>query len=175
MKKAAAGSVLVAGVLTALFGGTGTAQAAPGVSLDPGTNGEHTIGIGDQKPGGAVAVASKGNAAMAVNFGLSPVGSQAYALGGQGNTGLRARRRGRSRLRPQGSDRRSREQQLGGGHRRCELSSRQRAGQPHLQRGQRGQSTGSTNNTAAFCGGSLNAQSATLSSYKIPAGKGSLC
>ena len=35
--------------------------------------------------------------------------------------------------------------------------------------------TGSSTNTAAFCGGSLNAQSATLSTSKLPAIAGAPC
>jgi hypothetical protein len=54
-------------------------SAAPGVSFDPGTGGKNTIGIGDQKPGGAYANASKGNTALAVNLGLSPKGTVATA------------------------------------------------------------------------------------------------
>ena len=86
VRKVVAGSVLAAGLGVAGVFGAGAASAAPGISFDPGTGGTKTIGIGDQKEGGAYANASKGNTALAVNLGLSPVGTQAIANNsGKGN------------------------------------------------------------------------------------------
>ena len=65
--KFAAGAVFVGAVTAALIGG-GTASAAPGISIDPGTNGEHTFGIGDQSPTGAQAVAKPGNTSVVVSI-----------------------------------------------------------------------------------------------------------
>ncbi len=65
--KFAAGAVFVGAVTAALIGG-GTASATPGISIDPGTNGEHTFGIGDQSPTGAQAVAKPGNTSVAVSI-----------------------------------------------------------------------------------------------------------
>ena len=58
-------------------------KPGPGMSLDQGTSGTKTIGLGNQGPGGAVAYASRGNAALAISFGLSPVGSVASVQGGK--------------------------------------------------------------------------------------------
>jgi hypothetical protein len=88
VQKIGAGAVFVGAVLTGLIG-AGSASAAPGISIDPGTNGEGTIGIGDQSKTGAYARATETNTAFAVSL-FSPAtanvsgkatGSTAGAIG----------------------------------------------------------------------------------------------
>lgn len=92
MKKAAAGAVLVGGVLATLFGAAGTAQAdvapapKPGPGVSVSVDGGKAVGIGNQGPLGAQATSTKGNAALAVSLGISPIGTHATAVGGSGNT-----------------------------------------------------------------------------------------
>jgi hypothetical protein len=67
MKKTVLGAVFVSAVAAGFFG-AGTAAAAPGISLDRGTEGTKTIGIGDQTTTGATAYADEGSTALAVSF-----------------------------------------------------------------------------------------------------------
>ncbi|WP_101952391.1 hypothetical protein [Mycobacterium sp. 3519A] len=85
IRKFTAGAVF-AGAVAAAMVGAGTASAAPGISLDPGTDGAGTIGFGDQTEDGAYARATQDNAALAISF-LSP--SAAISTGkGTGNTAI---------------------------------------------------------------------------------------
>jgi len=86
----------VAGTLgAAALGLAGTASAGPGISIDPGTNGENAIGIGDQSKTGATAKATEGNTAFAVSVfapatatvGGNAKGSTAGAIGISSPTG----------------------------------------------------------------------------------------
>ena len=68
VQKISAGAVVVGAVLAGLMG-AGSAQAAPGISIDPGTGGTNTIGIGDQsEKTGAYANATEGNTAFAISL-----------------------------------------------------------------------------------------------------------
>ena len=83
VRKVVIGSALGLGLGAMAFTGAGMALAGPGVSAS--INGGDAIGIGDQEPGtGAFASSTKGNNALAINSGFSPVGSAAIAQG-EGN------------------------------------------------------------------------------------------
>jgi len=88
VRKFAAGAVFV-GIVTAGMFSAGTASAGAGISIDPGTDGKGTIGLGDQTKTGAYAQATEGNTAFAVSV-LAPAsatvggnasGSTAGAIG----------------------------------------------------------------------------------------------
>ena len=66
VQKIGVGAVFVGAVLAGRLG-AGQASAAPGISIDPGTNGAGKIGIGDQTKTGAYANATEGNTAFAVS------------------------------------------------------------------------------------------------------------
>ena len=84
VRKVVAESVLTAGLgVAGIFSG-GTASAAPGISFDPGTNGNGTIGIGDtQSATGATAKATPDNRALAISL-IGP--SRAEVFSGSNNT-----------------------------------------------------------------------------------------
>jgi hypothetical protein len=91
IRKSVAG-IAVAGALGAAgLGLAGTASAAPGISIDPGTNGENTIGIGDQSKTGATAKAKPGNTSVAISI-FAPATADASEGGsttfGEGNNVL---------------------------------------------------------------------------------------
>ena len=87
MKKIIIGAVF-AGAVTAALIGSGTASAAPGISVAAG---DHTFGVGDQTSTGAQAVAKPGNTAVAVSI-LAPSRADASRGGsetfGEGNNVL---------------------------------------------------------------------------------------
>ena len=157
------GSVLAAGVAASLFG-AGTASAAPGVSVS--VDGNPAVGIGDQSATGAKAISTKGNAALAVSV-IGP--AHATAAGGHGN-GAAALLGGQAAVFGQNPVR-NQAVTVGG----VAAVSGNVKDNHVLSVLSVVSSTGSTNNTVAFCGGSLSAQSASLSTYKLPAGSGSLC
>ncbi len=68
VRKVVAGSVLAAGLGVAGMLGAGTAAAGPGISIDPGTDGKGSFGLGDQTKTGATAKATEGNTAFAVSL-----------------------------------------------------------------------------------------------------------
>jgi hypothetical protein len=82
------GAVFIGAVVAGLAG-AGSAQAAPGISFDNGTEGKGALGIGDQSNTGAIATATKGNTAIAVSLfspaqatvGDNAAGSTAVAVG----------------------------------------------------------------------------------------------
>ena len=88
VRKITAAAVFV-GTVVAGMSGAGTASAGPGISIDPGTNGESTIGLGDQTESGAYARATESNTAIAFSVfapstatvGDNATGSTALAAG----------------------------------------------------------------------------------------------
>jgi hypothetical protein len=77
------GSVLAAGVGVAGMIGAGTANAAPGISYDPGPG--DPIGIGDNSATGAQAIASNNNQALAISV-FRPATATADGQNRTGNT-----------------------------------------------------------------------------------------
>jgi hypothetical protein len=77
------GSVLAAGVGVAGMIGAGTANAAPGISYDPGPG--DPIGIGDNSATGAQAIASNDNQALAISV-FRPATATADGQNRTGNT-----------------------------------------------------------------------------------------
>ena len=86
VRKVVAGSVLAAGVGVAGMLGAGTAAAGPGISIDPGTDGKGSFGLGDQTKQVA-AKATEGNTAFAVSL-FSPATA---TVGGNANEARRVR------------------------------------------------------------------------------------
>jgi len=83
IRRAVVGSVLAAGVGVAGMIGTGTANAAPGISYDPGPG--DPIGIGDNSATGAQAIASNNNQALAISL-FRPATATADGQNRTGNT-----------------------------------------------------------------------------------------
>jgi hypothetical protein len=77
------GSLLAAGVGVAGMIGAGTANAAPGISYDPGPG--DPIGIGDNSATGAQAIASNNNQAFAISV-FRPATATADGQNRTGNT-----------------------------------------------------------------------------------------
>ena len=83
IRRVVVGSVLAAGVGVAGMIGAGTANAAPGISYDPGPG--DPIGIGDNSATGAQAIASNNNQALAISL-FRPATATADGQNRTGNT-----------------------------------------------------------------------------------------
>jgi len=83
IRRVVVGSVLAAGVGVAGMIGAGTANAAPGISYDPGPG--DPIGIGDNSATGAQAIASNNNQALAISV-FRPATATADGQNRTGNT-----------------------------------------------------------------------------------------
>jgi hypothetical protein len=83
IRRVVVGSVLAAGVGVAGMIGPGTANAAPGISYDPGPG--DPIGIGDNSATGAQAIASNNNQALAISI-FRPAAATADGQNRTGNT-----------------------------------------------------------------------------------------
>jgi hypothetical protein len=83
IRRVVIGSVLAAGVGVVGMIGAGTANAAPGISYDPGPG--EPIGIGDNSATGAQAIASNNNQALAISV-FRPATATADGQNRTGNT-----------------------------------------------------------------------------------------
>jgi hypothetical protein len=83
IRRVVVGSVLAAGVGVAGMIGAGAANAAPGISYDPGPG--DPIGIGDNSATGAQAIASNNNQALAISV-FRPATATADGQNRTGNT-----------------------------------------------------------------------------------------